>query len=81
MLTHHFHLHPPDHMSSSWRRSFGPIGGDGVGVEKGMVVGMGHQYLQPIQGTAHSGRPLRFIWRDVEYHVAEILGTWRLSTR
>lgn len=50
-------------------------------MEKGKVVGMGHQYLQPIQVTAHGGRPLRFTWRDVEYHVAEILNAWRLSTR
>jgi hypothetical protein len=45
------------------------------------VVGVGHQYLQPIQVTARAERPLRFTWRDVEYHVAEILNTWRLSTR
>jgi hypothetical protein len=46
-----------------------------------MVVSVGHQYRQPIQVTARAGRPQRFTWREVEYHVAEILNTWRLSTR
>jgi hypothetical protein len=52
-----------------------------VAVGEGMVVEMGHQYRQRIQVTARAGRPQRFIWREVEYHVAEILNPWRLSTR
>ena len=50
-------------------------------MEKDVVVGMGHQYLQRIQVTARGKRPQRFTWREVEYHVAEILNTWRRSTR
>lgn len=42
---------------------------------------MAHQYLQVIHVTARAGRPQRFTWREVEYHVVEILGVWRLSDR
>jgi Family of unknown function (DUF6504) len=42
---------------------------------------MAHQYLQPIQMTHQADQPLRFIWREYEYTVAEILLCWRLRGR
>jgi len=50
-------------------------------VWEGMVVGMGHQYLQRIEVTMQTRRPKQFVWRGTSYLVAGILATWRLSDR
>jgi uncharacterized protein DUF6504 len=48
---------------------------------EGTVVRVGHQYLQRIQVTIQARQPKQFVWRGTSYLVAEILNTWRLSTR
>jgi hypothetical protein len=42
---------------------------------------MAHQYLQPIQMTTRADRPISFTWRGMEYHITEILASWRLRDR